>query len=62
MTPYAIRMIQQEADATLTKLGNGQFGSKGDQGAMELVQYRRGLLRALEILHSPAKQTDTEEL
>ena len=65
MSLYArqLRQIQQEADAELAKLGNGQFGRNGDdESAMERVKYRKGLLRALEILRTSAHSNETEDL
>lgn len=65
MNLYArqLRTIQQEADEALKKLGDGRFGrNQTDESAMELVMYRKGLLRALEILRTQANSNETEDL
>ena len=65
MSLYArqLRQIQQEADDTLKKLGDGAFGrNSSDESAMERVMYRKGLLRALEILRASAHSDETEDL
>ena len=61
---HQIKLIQAEADAALQKLGNGQFSRNpaGDnQTARELVEYRRGLLKAIDILKSKPTTEEDED-
>ncbi len=58
LAPY-IRAIESEAADELQKLGAGQF--TGDGGAKAMVMYRKGLLRAAEILKQRRKGDDDND-
>ena len=58
MSRWHVKQIQAEADKTLQKLGDGGFST--EEKARELVQYRKGLLKAIEILTQKPNSTNDD--
>lgn len=58
LAPY-VKAIEAEAATTLEKLGRGAFGN--DQSAKELVEYRRGLLKAADIIRTRSVREEDDD-